>query len=233
MPPNRDEVTAIGASSGNRGFETSTFVAEDFCLIDDPPEGEKDLAELGAQDEAERIVPAGASPSEDKSALEDDAPETDPSEPGRATRLRGAMGSAAGALKRGAAGTLVGRMAGSAKAVGERVSDVSIRAGCLASDSLRKVPVRRLHKPVTSTVANVGSLLLATDVAVRMDQRTRSVFTSGKASAYDKALDLAYNTLKQHVADYQNHCKKTPKSNWYCTICRSCRLRVSRPAVLN
>ena len=83
------------------------------------------------------------------------------------------------------------------------MSDVSIRAGRLASDSLRKVPVRRLHKPVVSTVANVGNALLATDVAVRMDQWTRSVFASGKASAYDKALDLAYNTLEQHGGDHR------------------------------
>ena len=83
------------------------------------------------------------------------------------------------------------------------MSDVSIRAGRLASDSLRRVPVRRLHKSVTSTVANVGNALLASDVAVRMDQWTRSVFASGKASAYDKALDLAYNTLEQHGADHR------------------------------
>ena len=201
MLRNRDEVSAIGENLGGLGVETPTFVAEDFCLIDDPPECEEGLDEPDARDEIERPTAASTAPSGHRSAAEGDAPETDPPEPGRTARLRGAVGSAAGALKRGAAGvgeaagTLGGRMAGSAKAVGGRVSDVSIRAGRLASDSLRKVPVRRLHKPVTSTVANVGNALLATDVAVRMDQWTRSVFASGKASAYDKALDLAL----QHV----------------------------------
>ena len=184
-------------------------MANDFCLIDDPPEYEGGLGELDAGDEAEQPATASASQSGDKSASEGDAPETDPSEPRQAARLRGAVGSAAGAMKRGvtgigeAAGTLGGRMAGSARAVGGRVSDVSTRAGRLAADSLRKVPVRRLHKPVTSTVANVGNTLLATDVAVRLDQWTRSVFASGRASPYDKAMDLAYNTLKQHGGDHR------------------------------
>lgn len=209
MPPNHDEVAAIGANPGNRGVETPTFLAEDFCLIDDPPEYEEELSEMDGEDEAEQPATATASQSGPKSAPEGDAPETDPSEPGRAARFRGAVGSAAGAMKRGAtgiseaAGTLGGRMAGSARAVGGRVSDVSTRAGRLAADSLRKVPVRHLHKPVTSTVANVGNTLLATDVAVRLDRWTRSVFASGQASPYDKAMDLAYNTLKQHGGDHR------------------------------
>ncbi len=210
MPPNRDDIAGIGANPEHLEVDAPTFVAEDyFCLIDDPPEYEKELGELDTEDDPERPVPATASQSGAKSASEGDAPETDPSEPGRTARLRGAVGSATGAVKLGvtgigeAAGTLGGRVAGSARAVGTRVSDVSIRAGRLASDSLRKVPVRRLHKPVTSTVANVGNTLLATDIAVRLDRWTRSVFASGKASPYDKALDLAYNTLKQHGGDHR------------------------------
>ena len=147
MPPNRDNVTATGASSGNRGVEAPTFVAEDFCLIDDPPEYEDQLGELDGGDKAEQPAAASTFP------------------------------------------------------IGGRVSDVSNRAGRLAADSVQKVPVRHLHKPVTSTVANVENTLLATDVAVRLDRWTRSVFASGKASPYDKAMDLAYNTLKQHGGD--------------------------------
>ena len=51
MPPNRDEVSAIGENPGTLGVETSTFVAEDFCLIDDPPESEEGFDELDARDE--------------------------------------------------------------------------------------------------------------------------------------------------------------------------------------
>ena len=58
MPPNRDEVTAVSARAGGRGVETSTFVAEDFCLIDDPPECNGGLDELAVGDEAERPVKA-------------------------------------------------------------------------------------------------------------------------------------------------------------------------------
>ena len=127
----------------------------------------------------------------------------------RSARLRGAVDSAAGTLKRGAAG--IGKaagavgdgMAGSARAVGGRAKDVSARAGRFASDSLRKVPVRRLHQPVTSAAASVGNALLATDVAVSLDQWMRTTFASGPATAYDKALDLTYNTLKQHGGDHR------------------------------
>lgn len=59
MPPNRDEVAAVGANRDSRSVETPTFVA-DFCLIDDPPEYEDQLGELDAEDEAERPVNAGA-----------------------------------------------------------------------------------------------------------------------------------------------------------------------------
>ena len=64
MPPNRDEVAAVGANPGSRSVETPTFVA-DFCLIDDPREYEDQLGELDAEDEAERpvrFIPAGRGP---------------------------------------------------------------------------------------------------------------------------------------------------------------------------
>ncbi len=105
------------------------------------------------------------------------------------------VGQMAGAVGDGAAG--------SAKAVGGRVSDMSVRVGRLTSDSLRKVPVRRLSEPVASKAANLGNALLATDVAVTLDRWTRTAFASGGASPYDKALDLTYNTLKQYGGDHR------------------------------
>ncbi|MDE2762923.1 MAG: hypothetical protein OXK74_09085 [Gemmatimonadota bacterium] len=45
--------------------------------------------------------------------------------------------------------------------------------------------------------------LLATDVAGTLDRWTRTAFASGGASRYDRALDLTYNTLKQHGGDHR------------------------------
>ena len=163
-----------------------------------------------AGDDRERRAESAAPQSADKPVRErDEIPGTDMAECDKAPRLRVAADAAAGVLRQGragigkAAGTLGDGMAGSARAVGGRVSDVSTRAGRLASDSLRKVPVRRLHQPVTSAAASVGNALLATDVAVSLDQWMRTTFASGPATAYDKALDLTYNTLKQHGADHR------------------------------
>ena len=139
----------------------------------------------------------------------DEAAETDLAERDRAARLRGAVDSTAGAVRSGAAGIgkaagAVGdRMVSSARAVGGRVSDVSARAGRFASDSFRRVPVRRLSEPVTSKAASLGNALLATDVAVRLDQWTRTVFASGPATRYDKALDQFYITTGQYGADHR------------------------------
>lgn len=83
------------------------------------------------------------------------------------------------------------------------MSDVSARAGRVASSSLRRVPLRRLSEPVTSKAASLGNALLATDVAMRLDQWTRTVFASGPASAYDKALDQVYITLGEYGADHR------------------------------
>lgn len=84
-----------------------------------------------------------------------------------------------------------------------RATAVSARVGRLASDWRGKVQVRRLSEPMMSKAASFGSALLATDVAVRLDQWTRTVFASGPATRYDKALDLTYNTLKQHGGDHR------------------------------
>ena len=210
IPPISDDTATIGASPRDLGVGTAAFLEEDFHLIDDPPEYEGGRGELDAEDEAQQRVVAKAAESADKPVSEgDETPETVQAEPGKAARLRGAAGSAAGSLRRGVAGigtaarTVGDGIAGSARAVGGRVGDVSSRAGRFASDSIRKIPVRRLHKPVTSAAANVGNALLATDVAVRLDQWMRTVFASGRATPYDKALDLAYNTLKQHGGDHR------------------------------
>ena len=136
-------------------------------------------------------------------------PESDPAESGKTTRWRGAVDSAAGVLRRGAAGmgraggAVVDGVADSARVVGRRVSDGSTRARRLASDSLSKVPVRRLSEPVTSAAASLGNAVLATDVATRLDQWTRTVFASGSATRYDKALDHFYNTTGKYGADHR------------------------------
>ena len=189
MTPNTDYADALG--SGAR--DLSAGVEDDFHLIDDPPKHRGGSGEMEAVDD----------PDTDKT------PEQDPAESGKTTRLRGATNSAAWALRRGVAG--MGRAGGavgdwvaaSARAVGGRVSDVSVRAGRLASDSLRKGPVRRLSQPVTSKAASFGNALLATDVAVRLDQWTRTVFASGPATRYDKALDQVFKALGEHGADHR------------------------------
>ena len=141
MTPNTDDADAL--CGGPR--DLSAGVEDDFHLIDDPPE----------QDGGHARSKAAGGPECDE------APETDLAEHGGAARSRSAVGSAVSALRRGMAG--VGRaagavgdgVAGSAKAVGGRVSDVSVRAGRLTSDSLKRVPVRRLSESVASKAANL------------------------------------------------------------------------------
>ena len=193
MPPNADDPTTCGADPYRLASEPAASLEEGFHLIDDPPELEVRRARMEAADDRE----------------DDERPETDLAKRVTAARLRGAANSAAGALRRGVAG--VGRaagavgdgVAGSALAIGGHVSDVSVRAGRLASDSLGKVPVQRLSEPVTSRAANFGNALLATDVAVTLDRWTRTAFASGGSSSYDRALDLTYNTLKRHGGDHR------------------------------
>ena len=178
MSPSTDDPARVDADARDVSAEAVAPLEDDFHLIDDPPE-------------------------------EDEAAETDSAEREKATRLRGALDSASGTLRRGVAG--IGKtagavsdgMVGSARAVGGRVSDVSARAGRLASDSLGKVPVRRLSEPVTSTAASFGNALLATDVGVRLDQWTRTVFASGAATRYDKALDQFYIDTGKYGADHR------------------------------
>ena len=210
MPPNTDDTATFGADPHNLSVGATASLEEDFHLIDDPPEHEGERSEIEAADDREQGTEPAAPQSAEKSVREgDETPETDIAERDKAARLRGAVDSAAGALRRGAAG--IGKaagavgdgVAGSARAVGGRAKDVSAQAGRFASDSLRKVPVRRLHQPVTSAAASVGNALLATDVAVSLDQWMRTTFASGPATAYDKALDLTYNTLKQHGGDHR------------------------------
>ena len=210
MPPNTDDTATFGADPHNLSVGATASLEEDFHLIDDPPEHEGERSEIEAADDREQGAEPAAPQSAEKSVREgDETPETDIAERDKAARLRGAVDSAAGALRRGAAG--IGKaagavgdgVAGSARAVGGRAKDVSAQAGRFASDSLRKVPVRRLHQPVTSAAASVGNALLATDVAVSLDQWMRTTFASGPATAYDKALDLTYNTLKQHGGDHR------------------------------
>lgn len=185
-----------------------TRIEEDFHVIDDPPEDEAGRGDLNVADDPEHGAESNAPPSADMRIREGDETLSDPAQSGKTARLRNAADSAAGALKRGATGigraarTLGDGVAGSAGAVGGRVSDMSARAGRLASGSLKKIPVRRL-RPMTSAVANIGNTLLATDVALGLDRWMRAVFGSGRASPYDKALDLVYNTLRQHGGDHR------------------------------
>ena len=128
----------------------------------------------------------------------DGTPETDSARRFTAARLRGVAGFAGRT-----AGTAGDRMAGVARAVGGRVGDVSVRSWRRMSESLGKVPMRRISEPVTAAAANFGNALLATDVAVTLDGWTRAVFASGRASPYDGAMDLTYNTLAQHGGDHR------------------------------
>ena len=210
MPPNTDDTATLGADPHNPSAGAPASLEEDFHLIDDPPEHEAGRDKLEAAGDREQGAESPAPQSADKPVREgDETPGTDIAERDEAARLRGAADSAAGALRRGAAGigkaagALGDGMAGSARAVGGRASDVSARTGRFAADSLRKVPVRRLHQPLTSTAASVGNALLATNVGVSLDQWMRTTFASGPATAYDKALDLAYNTLKEHGGDHR------------------------------
>ena len=183
---------------------------DDFQLIDDPPEHPGGSGELESGDDRGADVHSGLSPPADGPVREEhETRETDLAERDKAARLRGAVDSTAGALKRGVAG--IGQAAGavgdgmvdSARAVGGRVGNASVRAGRFAADALGKVPLRRWSEPVTSKAASFGNALLATDVAVRLDQWTRTVFASGPATRYDKALDQVYNALGEHGADHR------------------------------
>ena len=195
MPLNGDDTASFGDNPRHIDVGTAAFSEEDYHLIDDPPEYEEGRGDLDAEDNSER-VPAGAPQSEDKPvSAGDETPERDPAAPGKAARLRGATCSAAGTLGEG--------IAGAGKVFGGWVSNVYTHAERFASDSIRKVPVGRLHKPVTSGVAIIGNAHLATDVAVRLDQWMRTVFASGKASAYDRALDQTYRTLQQYGGDHR------------------------------
>ena len=181
---------------------------EGFNPIDDPPEDQGGRGDLDVEDDPELGAESRARKSANKRIREGDETPSDPAQPGKTARLRNAADSAAGALKRGATGigraarTLGDGVASSAGAVGGRVSDVSTRAGRLASRSLKKIPVRRL-RPVTTAAASIGNTLLATDVALGLDRWMRAAFASGRASPYDKALDLAYNSLRQHGGDHR------------------------------
>lgn len=173
-----DDRVIVDADAPDISAETVAPLDDDFHLIDDPPE-------------------------------EDEATETDSGERDKATRLRDALDSASGTLRRGVvgicktAGAVSDGMVDSARAVGGRASDVTARAGRLAADSLRKVPVRRLSEPVTLTAASFGNALLATDVAASLDRWTKTVFASGPATRYDKALDHFYNTTGKYGADHR------------------------------
>lgn len=169
-----------------------------------PPEEDSHVGEHLPEREEGRGRTEAASDHEDAGT-----PEAGPANRDKAARLRGAAAFADRTLRRGAAaagrtaGSAGDRIAGSARAVGGRVGDVSVRAGRLVSESLGKVPVRRLSEPVTAGAANLGNALLATDLAVKLDRWTRTAFASGGASPYDRALDLKYNTLKQHGGDHR------------------------------
>lgn len=178
MPPNTDDTAPLDPDARDIAAEVVAPPDDGFQLLDDPPE-------------------------------EDEAPAPDSAKPDKATRLRGALDSATGTLKRGVAG--IGKTTGavgdgvvdSAKAVGGRVSDVSVRAGRLASNSLSKVPVQRLSEPVTSKAASLGNALLATEIATSLDRWTRDVFASGSATRYDRALDQFYIDTGKYGADHR------------------------------
>jgi len=178
MPPNTDETAPIDPDARDIATEVVAPPDDDFQLLDDPLE-------------------------------EDDPAAPNSANPDKATRLLGALNSATGTLKRGVAG--IGKtagavgdgMVGSAIAVGGRVSDVSVRAGRLASDSLKKVPVRRLSEPVTSKAASLGNALLATEIATSLDRWARDVFASGPATRYDRALDQFYIDTGKYGADHR------------------------------
>ncbi|MYD14883.1 MAG: hypothetical protein F4X00_14900 [Gemmatimonadetes bacterium] len=178
MSPSTDDPTPVNADGRDVSAEAIVPLEDDFHLIDDPPE-------------------------------EDEAAHTDSAERDKPTRLRGALDSASGTLRRGVAG--IGKTAGavgdgmvdSARAVGSRVGDASAKAGRLASDSIRKVPVRRLSEPVISKAAGFGNALLATNIATTLDQWTRTVFASGPATRYDRALDQFYIDTGKYGADHR------------------------------
>ena len=147
MPPNTDDTATLGADPHNPSAGAPASLEEDFHLIDDPPEHEAGRDKLEAAGDREQGAESPAPQSADKPVREgDETPGTDIAERDKAARLRGAADSAAGALRRGAAGigkaagALGDGMAGSARAVGGRASDVSARTGRFAADSLREGP---------------------------------------------------------------------------------------------
>lgn len=209
MPRDTDE-TAPNDTDTRDLATGATPLEDDFHVIEDPPEHQGGRDEMEATDDREPDGQSGFPQPADEPVREgDETAETDLAERAKTARLRGAVDSTGGALRSGVAG--IGKAAGavgdgvvsSARAVGGRVSDVSARAGRLATSSLRKVPVRRLSEPVTSTAASLGNAVLATDVATRLDQWTRTVFASGHATRYDKALDHFYITTGEYGADHR------------------------------
>ena len=210
MPPSTDDPARLDADGRDISAEAIAPLEDDFHLIDDPPEYQGGTGEMEAGDDGEADEESGLSELQDESVREEDETlDTDLAKRDKAARLRGAVDSTAGALKSSvagigtAAGAVGDRMAGAARAVGGSVSDASARAGRLASGSLRRVPVRRLAEPATSTAASFGNALLATDVGVRLDQWTRTVFASGAATRYDKALDQFDIDTGKYGADHR------------------------------
>ena len=193
LTPETDYPDAPAAPAGDLATGAAEPAEEDLHLIDDPPQSEERPGQMEGADDPE----------------DGETPETDVAERDKAARLRGAVDSASGALKRGAAGigraagNLGNELAGSARAVGGRVGEAGAQAGRVGSRALRKVQLRRWSEPVTARAAIFGNALLATDVAVRLDQWTRTVFASGPATRYDKALDEVFNALGEHGADHR------------------------------
>ncbi len=61
----------------------------------------------------------------------------------------------------------------------------------------------RWTEPLTSKAASFGNALLATDVAATLNEWTKTVFASGAATRYDKALDQFYIDTGKYGADHR------------------------------
>ena len=105
MLPNTDDTATLGADPHNLSVGAAASLEEDFHLIDDPPEHDGERSEIEAADDREQGAEPAAPQSADKPVREgDETPETDIAERDKAARLRGAVDSAAGALRRGRGG---------------------------------------------------------------------------------------------------------------------------------